>query len=890
MFLDTQHSSEAIDGTIIPFDPTTHPLWEEQVALEKGMTREGAHRVQDATLKAIAKGQRTKLDPYRDLLQAWIPKVADDLKQWVAQQSRAYRDAALTPAALDGLKDCDPYVAALIGLRTILDGLGAKAPLTAIATSLGGDIEHELMICLWEASEPALFRAQQTKLQLQHADHVHTQRVNIFAFNSLMAAGKFGFEWEPWDYSKRLHVGAALLDSIIRATGWFETTQEEASGKLQAPIHLTLKPGMEEWVADRLSKLEECSPALTPTVMPPKRWTGMHDGGYWTPYVSAPHLFNLRAVHQDGRSNVAAEFDALEMPKVYAALHFLQETPWRINQGVYAVVNEAQRRNLSISGIPAFRPEELPPELSFMAERRIKHQLGHKSPAPLTPQQEEALKRWKREASGIRGRNALLVSKQLSFNRTMLIAHQYQGFPRFYFPHMLDFRGRMYPIPVSLQPQGNDLARGLLQFAEGKPVGEEGGRWLAINLTSAWGMDKVSFDERVAWVEANRDMWLSIALDPMTDLEWTTADKPWQALAAIKDYVGYLLEGPSYVSHAVVAVDGTCNGLQHLASLSRDEVVGERVNLVPQSKPNDIYQYVADTCLPELKRISKARTEEGRHAKFWLKQCDPKTGKLPRKLVKRPVMIRSYSGTLQAFMNYVREELDARDPMLPRDKRPEGYLSTRAKRVAWFARQLWDAVTAALPREMEVMRWLQDCAAATAVGNQPLYWVTQDGFVCRHFYGKMHSYRVRVRLDGSVFRLRLEEPTKDLDKARQLRGISPNFVHSLDAAAARGCINKAGSSGVISAFASVHDSFGTHAADIGLLNGFLREAFVELHSGDILAGFRNACLSVLTAYIIAEEQLDPLEASQIADERLPPVPEVGALDIRGVLESDYFFA
>jgi DNA-directed RNA polymerase len=71
----------------------------------------------------------------------------------------------------------------------------------------------------------------------------------------------------------------------------------------------------------------------------------------------------------------------------------------------------------------------------------------------------------------------------------------------FYLPHNLDFRGRAYPIPPHLNHIGNDLSRGLLLFAEAKPLGERGLRWLKIHVANLCGFDKGSFDERVQFVE-----------------------------------------------------------------------------------------------------------------------------------------------------------------------------------------------------------------------------------------------------------------------------------------------------------------------------------------------------------------------------------------------------
>ena len=61
-------------------------------------------------------------------------------------------------------------------------------------------------------------------------------------------------------------------------------------------------------------------------------------------------------------------------------------------------------------------------------------------------------------------------------------------------------------------------------------------------------------------------------------------------------------------------------------------------------------------------------------------------------------------------------------------------------------------------------------------------------------------------------------------------GATANFVHSLDAAHMRNVINSMAKKGIDS-FWSVHDSFGTHAADIGKMREIINKEFVELHKG-----------------------------------------------------------
>ncbi len=62
---------------------------------------------------------------------------------------------------------------------------------------------------------------------------------------------------------------------------------------------------------------------------------------------------------------------------------------------------------------------------------------------------------------------------------------------------------------------GDDLSRGLLKFADKKPLGASGMRWLKIHLANLYGYDKASFDEREAWVVERLDEIYDSALKPL---------------------------------------------------------------------------------------------------------------------------------------------------------------------------------------------------------------------------------------------------------------------------------------------------------------------------------------------------------------------------------------
>jgi DNA-directed RNA polymerase len=101
---------------------------------------------------------------------------------------------------------------------------------------------------------------------------------------------------------------------------------------------------------------------------------------------------------------------------------------------------------------------------------------------------------------------------------------------------------------------------------------------------------------------------------------------------------------------------------------------------------------------------------------------------------------------------------------------------------------------------------------------------------------------------------------------------APNFVHSCDAAHMALVTNAAVSEGIVD-LAMIHDSFGCPAAQAKRFREIIREQFLKMYEQhDILAELRTSAGLALGT-----------------DENLPPVPERGNLDLRGVLKSDFAF-
>lgn len=855
------------------YQPTDHPLWDQQVALEQGMLCAGYDTHTARANKLMTTGRAAQVQPVRALLEKWLPDCAKALRDWVAVCSSR---RGVRPLALDYISGQDYPLLCAVGLRTLLNRLATPhVSILGLSATIGRLVEHELRVQAWakgSKSERALYRGVVAKLEREGATSEHRQKVLINRMSYLQEDGKLDLDWTPWSRDAKERVGAAILEAICRATGWFEAADDPEhvyTSRGHRKPRKTIQPraALMEAVGEAIESRGLVSPELGPMVIPPRPWVDSRSGGYWTEYVSTPRLVRFKASQENQRRAAADEYDALDMPLVYESLNFVGDTGWRINKRVYEVAQRVWQNDMALGGLPVQAKWAPPPKPEGADEDP---EIGRKY--------RRALGMWHKK--WVKHTRLVLIMGQ-----TMGLAEKHREYPSLYFPHMLDFRGRMYPIPVGLHPQGNELSRGLLEFDRGVPVQEEDAGWLAINITSHWGNDKMSFEDRIAWVEQNEAMWRRIAADPLGSLEWSRVDHPWQCLAAILDWVGYLEHGPGYVSHSNVMEDGTCNGLQHLSAMTLDREAGTLVNLTPGDQPRDIYKHAAGLLQKKLELDEQLGGTAGEHATYWLDLCGRD---LPRSLTKRQVMVLPYGGTRESFVSYTAKWLDEADP-LPEDvEQTLEDRSLRWARVRHVADHLWTVVHDILPGAMAVMEWMRAAAKEAAVGDQPVFWTTPAGFVVRHFYGKQRERKVVVALNGQSYRLTAWEPTEELDLDDQLKGIPPNFTHSLDAAALMLTIVACKDAG-LTHFSAIHDAYGTHAGNMWKLHKLTREAFIQCHEAQPLHAFRMCCANVVADYLEAGGW-DREKALAEALARIPEPPRIGTLDLAEVAQSDYFFA
>lgn len=820
-----------------------------QAELELDMKRAGEARF--AQMQANISGGHEGTGPVGQRL------IASTIRVAAAAIVKA-RDEALAgrpqhrALAVDIIKDIDPEILALLTGRALVDGFSAQRGLTAVATVLGKMVEEEQRLAAFEAANPGAFewtmrRVKETEGSVRKLSVTrHLMRLK-------------GIQWNDWQNRTRVMVGIWLLDQFNGSTGLFTVDVAPSADprKARAGYVLNPKPETMAWMKEAASRMETAATEYWPTIIPPKAWTKPWGGGYHTKLVPTQMLVKIG--RDGGGREYLNKLKDTDITFVTEAVNRVQATPWRINRDVLEVLRQIDQRGLDVEGLAPGKDLDLPIR-------------------PVEADEDVQLhKNWCKASSIVHRTNRKNRGKRIQVARTVLMADRFKDYPAIYFPHQLDFRGRMYPTPAFLNPQGADYQKGLLTFAHGKPVeNREQLEWLAIHGANCFGVDKVPYHERWNWVVDNEVAIRAVATDPLdTGWDfWTGADAPFCFLAWAIDFVRVLDGGYGTVSTVPVALDGSCNGLQHYSAALRDPVGGAAVNLTPGDRPRDIYATVADRVLDALRLLKDTSGPEGDMARNWL------VFGVDRKITKRSVMTLPYGCSAYSVREFIEDAM--KEKLGGGKDNPFAFIDeTGARKDGLFDASkflqgfVWRAIGQTVVAARQGMDWLQEVAKHCARTEVPIYWLTPDGFPVQQAYPQIKERQIETRFHGKVIKPRVHEETDKVDRNRQRNGIAPNWVHSMDGCALRMFVRLAGAEGV-EHFALVHDSYGALAADVPTVAWALREAFYLMYRDENpLEDFKAQVFPTLPPKDVLE---------------IPAVPPTGTLDLAQVRESLYFFA
>ena len=798
-------------------------LNEDMALLGKGRYRSKLEsaRAREAEIES-KHGQRlmrSVLPDYTKAIQEW----KDTVKNY-DRKARYQIDVETLPAKVIG------YLA----VKSIIDSISTKRPLSQVAIFIGARVEDELrcrFLCETneEKAEGILLGAKRRKGTAAKVRHVRGSMRH--------ETDKHGKpEWQKWGIRDKLNMGLNMVELLRINTGIIEYIYifENKTSKHKPTRYVGATDELLQWIEDYNDDRELLEPFWLPTVDVPKAWTNVWDGGYDEASVFLPRVPFIKTTNMDYLRSIEGA-----LPEPMEAVNLIQQTPYRVNECVLDVMKWSWDSNLNIGDIPNRKDEEFPPV-----------PIDIKTNA-------EANREWRRQAAKIYALNLSTKSRRLLIAKTLHLADKFRG-ERFFFPSQVDFRGRVYNIPSFLTIQGNDPSRGLLDFYRPMKLKTKAdAKWLAIHGANTWGYDKVTLDEREQWAYDFAEEAQKIADNPKEVRTYVDADKSWQFLAWCFEWAKWTREG-KMESHLPVSMDATNNGLQILSLLMRDEHGAYTTNVAETATPQDIYGEVAMLVKQKLEK-----DVDNDVAKEWLRFG------IDRKLAKRPTMVFPYGGTFYSCRAYVDEWYQ---DCIRKEGRQNPFSEVLRHQVTgYLARHVWDSIHLVLDKPTQCMNWLKEVSAICTDSEVPINWTTPTGFPVCQDYKASAKRAVKTKLGGKATWVRFEVDNDNLCKRSQKNGISPNFVHSLDASLLTRSVIEANKQGIYD-FAMIHDSFGTHSNNCDLFGKILREQTSLIFDVDLLREFRSELLR-------SNEELV-----------LPEPPEYGVFDPNEVINSTYYFS
>lgn len=710
-----------------------------------------------------------------------------------------------------------------------------------LAYGIGRTIQQELLLGQVEDFAPELYHSLVRDLGRRLSKDAR-YRMTIMR----MQAQAAGIVFTEWPLGAREQVGMFMLGMLERME-FICIGEEKREGYKRLPLEVVLHPD----IIDRVDKVKDyvslSMPLYGPCIEPPKEWVTPSDGGFHTKPLRRA---NPMLVH--GSSAVREIVRNSDMPIVLRAVNALQNTAWAVNVRMLDTIRAISKVFSTKEIVSLYdKPKPVTP---VWLEKGMKKE-------DMTETQQNHFREWKRSVANWHTERKLMSSRYGRFYSATRTAEMFRDFPAIYFVYFADSRGRLYPMTYGLNPQGSDLGKSLLHFSAGKPVNTPDAiRWFHVQGANKWGFDKATLSDRHAWVVARQDILISYANDPIANRGWTEAGDPLQFLAWCLEYRDYVLDTDgSFVSHLPISMDGSCNGLQNLSAMFRDEIGGKATNLTANEAMEDIYRLVAEKAVIRLQAMTFDDEESTRLQKLWLEHG------ISRKVVKRSVMTTPYGVTLLSATDYVLtdylEDSDVSHPF--GDDKKTLKLAARV-----LMKAVWPAIGDVVVKGREAMDWLKKSARTVIKqASEPdpvIRWTTPSGFPASQAYFETEVHRINTRLHGPL-KIRVLSETDEADSTRHASGLAPNFVHSMDASHLH--LTSAAASVYSIDLAMIHDDYGTHAADAQKLFDIIRRQFVIMY-----------------------DMHDPIEDFVKRYPFLTKPPTKGNLDILEVLKSDFFFS
>lgn len=805
---------------------------ERQLELEKEYRTRSLNKSRELVQKAMQAGNLSSLPKVSRMIAAAYDTVAAGIDAMKAQKT-----AGVGGKYRSVIRLVPTDVLAVMALTKCIDSLfvkesgGSRVSAQALLANLGRQVQAEVLSIQLETVAPAYMNRVYEYLKERNT----TSQSHIL--KTLRASAEnVHYGHEPWPASQCIAVGKLILQPVWE-TGLFTWDKGSDASQLQY-----LAPSEE--LAEVLQDLVEDADTVEikpPMIVPPQPHVDIFSGGYLLRSTCKRGTYHNHQITRAMLREVAEAFK--EAPELQGMLNKAQSVPYVINKDILTLINEARR-----TGVTTSMPSSYPaPKPEWYLDGVPKEEY--------TERQMDDFQTWKMNMRNWYINERARVSKLRSLISLVQICEEFKDEEELYFPTCVDWRYRLY-FKSSLHPQGSDMQKALLSFGRRKPLGERGLFWLKVHVATCYGYDKALFEKRASWVDDNIEQVREAAHAPFNSEAFKSADSPWCFLAACKELINAIDSGSpeTYLSSIPVAMDATNSGSQHFSALLRDPVGGKLTNLFWEGNEEKADMYMDVKQRTDAKVIMDLDNPEFVvQANFW------RENEITRSMTKRPCMTHVYSATVRSCSEYILQSAQE-----------EGYEGTEEyslfKLAGYLSTRMKAAVEDANPAATEAMKYLQSLCYRVPAANH-LQWKTPLGGLVINRYTESEETVVKVQ-SMNLTQLMVYNRNYNVNNKRKAKsGISPNWIHSLDATHLGMIINSFDGD-----IMPIHDSVATHACDVDAMHSVIRKQFLKLYTEhDVLQEITDAAVA-------CGADLDGID-----------MPVKGSLNLKQVTESPFFF-
>ena len=324
--------------------------------------------------------------------------------------------------------------------------------------------------------------------------------------------------------------------------------------------------------------------------------------------------------------------------------------------------------------------------------------------------------------------------------------------------------------------------------------------WIAVDIANTFGNDKMSFSNRIKWVQDNIDKLESMVFE---------AESPWEYRNAVKALRDKLAGQP--VNH-MVYLDASNQALQLYAILTADKITGATCNVANGDFMADAYQMLADAMNSQQTRIVLTR-----------KNC---------KYALMTTMYGKADGTLEIIDDLVKGTKTMLEKMQIVCQRYGFEMEVSehgTPSIPELSQIFKNALYTIAPKAIRTMEALTEINATMVLSTY--YWKLPDGFNVKYDVKNTFDIQIEPIITKKGFEITLPEmEIIKYEASESSRGMSPNIIHSIDGYIVRQMVRRMDGRFIT----TIHDAFACHPKDCDFMVQNYKDILCEILESNLL--------------------------------------------------------